>query len=132
MFAEDQPEVGQGRELTGLVENGRGHLQAVLRGVLGELVVPKAMSDRIGIRLYDAASKIGIGIEAREIDEGGARQVGGAHGPRRRCSVRGPQLSLQRCLNADTIPDAASALRASGTEAIGLKPTGCTVLPTLR
>jgi len=75
MFAEDQPEVGQGRELTGLVENGRGHLQAVLRGVLGELVVPKAMSDRIGIRLYDAASKIGIGIEAREIDEGGARQV---------------------------------------------------------
>ena len=47
---EDQPEIRRGRELAGLVEDRRGHLQAILRRVLAELVVPEAARYRIGVR----------------------------------------------------------------------------------
>jgi hypothetical protein len=70
---EDEPQVWRGRKLAGFVEDGRCHLQAILRRVLAELIVPEPARHRIGGRLYDAASEIGIGIEARQVDEGGAR-----------------------------------------------------------
>ena len=89
------------------------------------------------LRIADAAKhaflEIVVGVEMRQINQGGVlaryerRQT-----MDRKCSNRGPHESDQRCLNAETIPEAASALRSGAILVAGLNPARRSVSVTSR
>ena len=74
MLAEDGAQRRRGGELPDFVENGSGRFGAVPLVVLRVLPYPKPRRDRIAHARHRARAELLVGVEARQVNERGARR----------------------------------------------------------
>ena len=74
MLAEDGAQRRRGGELPHFVENGAGRFGAIALVVLRVLPYPKPRRDRIAHARDHPRAELLVGIEARQVDERGARR----------------------------------------------------------